>query len=154
MSDIKKDPSAFYDDDFVKKKTEEPASSNETGKIDEINEILESVGISPIAEEKPQEKETPRATEKTIRISDNEKTKVIPDDGKTKHFSLKNEPPEIKKTKKEKSGQLLLDGYDDETKPKVVSQSSVEKQLKKTRQNLIDNFRVLSKDIADEAILE
>lgn len=154
MSDIKKDPSAFYDDDFVKKKNGEPGSSNETGKFDEINEILESVGISPIAKEKPQEEKSSRATDKTIRISDNEKTKVIPDDGKTKHFSLKNEPPEIKKAKKEKSGQLLLDGYDDEAKPKVVSQSSVEKQLKKTRQNLIDNFRVLSKDIADEAILE
>ncbi len=176
MSDVNKNQSSLYDDDFIKKKNEEEPEIQTTGDdfskqntvpfkksesatssskpktLDDINELLESVGISPIEDETKKEKED---IEKTRIISDSEKTKVIPDNGKTRHFDLKGKAPEIKKVKKEKDGgQILLAGYEDEVKPKVVSQSSVEKQLKKTRQNLIDNFRVLSKEIDDEAILE
>lgn len=176
MSDVNKNPSSLYDDDFIKKKNEtEPeiqtagddfskqntvSFENEKSKkkpspskpktLDDINELLESVGISPIEDG---EKKEAVDTEKTIKISDSEKTRVISDNGKTRHFDLKAKAPEIKKAK-EDGEQLLLKGYEDEAMPRVVSQTSVEKQLKRTRQNLIENFRVLSKEIDDEAILE
>ena len=146
MSDVNKNPSTLYDDDFIKKKNENPEKNLEPEKIDDINELLKSVGISPI-EEEAEEKDR-KATEKTVRVSADEKTKVIFDGGKTKHFEFGANAPEIKKVQKSK------DNRSDEEKPKVVSQEAVEKQLKKTRQNLIENFRVLSKEIGDEAILE
>lgn len=179
MSDVNKNPSNLYDDDFIKKKKNEKEPKNfsdedifkekeafsSKGKkkekadskeenIDDINALLKSVGIAPIAEEKEPKKQ--EDIEKTIKISNEEKTEVIPDDGKTKHFDLKGKAPEIKKVQKRKDegAQLILDGYGDEVRPKTVSQESVEKQLKKTRQNLIENFRVLSKEINDETILE
>lgn len=124
--------------------------------IDSINELLESVGLAPISEEA--EKKGEEVKEYSKQVSD--KTKVIPSvDGKTKHFSLGKSKGEktaekIDSDNDESGGQLFLDGYDDEQKPRVVSQEAVERQLKKSRKNLIENFRVLSKETSDKAILE
>lgn len=120
--------------------------------IDSINELLESVGIAPIEEEEKQR------DEKSEPVS--EKTKAIAfADQKTKHFTLgkvgaKKAEPNEAKGKEESDGQIIFEGYEDENTPNVVSQESVERQLKKTRKNLIENFRVLSKETSDKAILE
>lgn len=128
------------------------------GKLDDINALLESVGISPIEEENEEKNETPSSSSE-----EEGHTKTIPelghtkktDDGKTKHFKLKSLLPSEEEKEKEKDGQLLLDGYeDDDEKPSTVSLLAVEKQLKKTRKNLIENFRVLSNETGDKAILE
>lgn len=123
--------------------------------IDSINELLESVGLAPISEDAGKKGEEVRKFSKSV----SDKTKVIPSvDGKTKHFSLGKNGLENTVSDNEKEdedgGQLFLDGYDDETKPNLVSQAAVERQLKKTRKNLIENFRVLSKETSDKAILE
>lgn len=124
--------------------------------IDSINELLESVGIAPISEE--EENEEKQAEKSFEPVSD--KTKVIPSaDQKTKHFTLEKFMAEKDKLKKEADGdesdsRLIFEDYKDEERPRVVSQESVERQLKTTRKNLIENFRVLSKETSDKAILE
>ena len=116
--------------------------------IESINKLLESVGLTPISDEA--EKKADEVTQ--LSETSPEKTKIIfSDDQKTKHFNLGKaaDAPE-----EEESGQLFLDGYGEAEKPRVVSQAAVERQLKKTRKNLIENFRVLSKETSDKAILE
>ena len=73
---------------------------------------------------------------------------------KTRHFTPqrgKSEPP---KPQAEDNGQLLLDGYSEEEAPRRVNEAEVEAQLQKSRKSLVENFRVLSGDREDNAILE
>ncbi len=147
MTSSKDNPSDFYEAGFVKKveAPRQPSAPEEKKDLDSINSLLESVGIAPInreqAEEKAQKDETYAAKAQA------------PDDGKTKHFHLKTSGSKPQE-KKENDFQLTFDGYEDELKPKIVSAQAVEKQLKESRQNLIENFRVLSNEDGDKAILE
>ena len=147
MTSSKDNPSDFYEAGFDKKveAPRQPSDPEEKKDLDSINSLLESVGIAPInreqTEEKAQKDET--GTAKT----------QAPDDGKTKHFDLKTNGSKPQE-KKENDFQLTFDGYEDEVKPKIVSAQAVEKQLKESRQNLIENFRVLSNEDGDKAILE
>ena len=101
--------------------------------------------VPDVPEEEPQNGEALRAAqaERTAEPSQ-----------KTRHFT----PPRAKKTpaKQEKAdnGQLLLDGYNEEDAPRRVNEAEVEAQLQQNRKNLVENFRVLSGDREDNAILE
>lgn len=132
--------SDFNEAGFEKEK--DASAPKKEKELEKINSILESVGISPIDEKEPK-KQSEVEKAKTRRI----------DSGKTKHFNLKSGAE--KSPGKAPSGrQLTFDGYEDESGPKIVSDSEVETRLKKTRQNLIENFRVLSNVDGDKAILE
>lgn len=156
--------------------------------LDDINALLASVGIKPIAHDDGQEKEETvknfnRIKDKIIEEAENgtqETTEPDSEKEKTKYFSLKNEADgekaESVKTAEDKTlisginpgtqeteqpekseqpdGQLILDGYVDEQKPKTVSEEKAVADLKQTRKNLIDNFRVLAKSGSDKPILE
>lgn len=164
--------------------------------LDDINALLESVGIKPIEHNGQQEKE------EAVKSFNKIKDKIIEDAGaepktaspesinrdesepegekeKTKYFSL-DKNADIKKTDEkaktapektlvsginptavqgekdegQPDGQLILDGYTDEQKPKTVSEQEAVADLKQTRKNLIDNFRVLAKSGGDKPILE
>lgn len=117
-----------------------PSAVSQEQSLENINSLLESVGIPPINEEQNKDPDTA-------------KKGTVPTDGKTKHFDIRSAAAKPSE-KKPEAQQLTFDGYEDEMKPKIVSARSVEKQLKKTRQNLIENFRVLSTGDADKAILE
>ncbi|MCM1364548.1 MAG: hypothetical protein NC122_05675 [Faecalibacterium sp.] len=171
--------------------------------MDDINALLESVGIMPIGKE---ESESAVSDEPVINLSEDEnivfeessvtdemsvsednkateKTRVIGDlsskvaeaegnrvSEKTKHFAAiktdaNNESirPQVDvhldgshnpKSDIHDESQILLDGYADEEGPAKIPEEVVEVELKKTRRNLIDNFRVLAKSGSDKAILE
>lgn len=172
MSDIKNDPSALFDfekdkkakdddalrvieeiDAIVKKdrseKTEAAADASPslTATAD-IDALLKSVGLSALGSKNEKiDSPAPAAEEKTRRIFEDEKTRA---------FTLKSggEEPLPSAKKDNAAGQIFLDGYEEEIRGEDISQTMVELKLKKTRQNLIENFRVLSKGIDDEAILE
>ena len=101
--------------------------------------------VPDVPEEEPQNGEALRAAqaERTAEPSQ-----------KTRHFT----PPRAKKTpakqKEADNGQLLLDGYNEEDAPRRVNEAEVEAQLQQNRKNLVENFRVLSGDREDNAILE
>lgn len=164
------------------------------GDLDDINALLESVGIKPIAHDENAEREEAvknfhqvrdRIVEEAKADGENgqlqqeaEEEASTDEKGKTKYFSLdKNgssvDDTPVPETAENKTivndaadsaapeerdgqpdGQLILDGYVDEQKPKRVSERKVEADLKATRKNLIDNFRVLAKPETDEPILE
>lgn len=147
--------------------TVQSETDEEVKKIDDINALLESVGITPVIvddSETSQPKDeisfgTRRIDESDIKAA----TGKADDESKTRHFSIgKNAEKESSQTealpKKEEnpsgSGQIMLDGYADENTPVEENETDVEKRLKTTRKNLIDNFRVLAKDTDDSAILE
>ena len=160
--------------------------------LDDINALLESVGIKPIDHNEAEEKEEAVKSFKKVKdkimaeaTADNHDAAVEePEEAsptekeKTKYFSLDKKDVGTNtvsstKTAEEKTivndpvintettasgdqpdGQLILDGYVDEQKPDRVSEKKVEADLKATRKNLIDNFRVLAKPETDEPILE
>lgn len=161
--------------------------------LDDINALLESVGIKPIEHNESAEREEAvksfhQVREKIIEEARSDREAGQPQseagqeasDGekeKTKYFSLEKGEPSADESHRESAeektavtgavsaeepgdqdgqndGQLILDGYVDEQKPKRVSERKVEADLKATRKNLIDNFRVLAKPGTDEAILE
>lgn len=137
--------------------TEEAQPSYEPKNIDDINALLESVGIAPVTlDEEP-----------VKSISDDaQATKVIKTDGdnsSTRHFELsdiksdtKVKPVEtsVKQEPERNDGQLILEGYKEEDAPVTESETDVEERLKSTRKSLIDNFRVLAKNTEDRTILE
>ena len=132
---------------------EEPEESS----LDDINALLTSVGISPISKE-----DSEKELKKTAVVSDLGGTKHFSlgktASEKTRHFPLKSGDAMKYKSKKENAdgddGQILLDGYDDEDAPGSVSEEVIEAQLRQSRKNLVENFRVLSKEDNDKAILE
>lgn len=122
--------------------------------LDDINALLESVGIKPVGEEdaededgKTKEFEVAAASEDTAE----EKTKDLSSAfGEAKEKGVKVSAKE----EKADDGQFILDGYKDEEGPEKEDEKVVEERLKTTRKNLIDNFRVLKNENDDTAILE
>ena len=169
----------------------EVADAGTDENLDDINALLESVGIKPIGHNEATEKEEAvksfhKVREKIVEDVTAGKDSRTPQEAeeapsdekeKTKYFSLgkkadskdnsDGKPVEDKtvvhdpaeKTEPEENngqpdGQLILDGYVDEQKPKRVSEKKVEADLRATRKNLIDNFRVLAKPETDKPVLE
>lgn len=153
-----------------------------TESLDDINALLESVGINPIGHDGQKEKEEAiksfhAVKERIVREADEAEpdgqpetkpeTATESDAGKekTRYFSIgkKDGTQSVSQPEKAKEpvrthdvpdGQLILEGYEDEEKPKTVSEEKVETALKETRRRLIDNFRVLKNSGGDEPILE
>ena len=127
--------------------------------LDDINALLESVGIKPVGEEAEEEDKA-----KTKRIEDKDLKAVSEEitEEKTKDFSSAlEETKEVKADLKESfekeeanDGQFILEGYKDEEGPKKEDESVVEERLKTTRKNLIDNFRVLKNETDDSTLFE
>ncbi len=157
------------DTEFAKEpaKPDSPAKEN----IDDINALLLSVGLSPIEREAPPEEiapthaaepdmprpddapdDTPDTLEKTRHFDAVDEPPA--NDGKTRHFT----PPVQKKASSSKAsfstGQMVLEGYDDEDAPRRVTEAEMEAQLQKSRKNLVENFRVLQGEQEDNTILE
>ena len=118
--------------------------------LDDIDALLRSAGIPPLerpgstlnGEPKPGDTKHFTPAKTAQRAS-----------GDTKHFDLKPpSPPEP--PKREDSGQFLLDGYEDDAAPLRMDDAAVEEHLRHKRRNLIENFRVLSSNKEDNAILE
>ena len=137
------------DTEFAK----EPPKPEAPGKqsIDDINALLLSVGLSPIERDASAPAAEPDPLEKTRHFE----TAAAPeaDDGKTRHFT----PPAAKKAPPKptfSTGQMVLDGYDDEDAPRRVNEAEVEAQLQESRRNLVENFRVLQGEREDNTILE
>ena len=142
----------------------EDASSKEEivplSDLDDINALLESVGIKPVGEDTEEEDKT-----KTKKLEDKDLKAVSEEasDEKTKAFGTASAEtkevkaePEVSFEKEEKAddGQFILEGYKDEEAPKKEDEKVVEERLKTTRKNLIDNFRVLKNDADDSTLLE
>ncbi|MGN1195645.1 MAG: hypothetical protein ACI4SB_09190, partial [Acutalibacteraceae bacterium] len=184
QDDSQKDEKSGIANEKASDKTEDDESLPEGKELDDINALLESVGIKPIDHNEQQEKEETvksfnRVKDKIMEEAENggkksesEKSAVSESDTekeKTKYFSIgkqsdtqdkpegvKTAPdktlvngikPDTEEKEKDKQpdGQLILDGYVDEQKPKTVSEEKAVADLKQTRKNLIDNFRVLAK---------
>ncbi|MBQ8028082.1 MAG: hypothetical protein IJ262_01600 [Clostridia bacterium] len=132
--------------------------------LDDINALLESVGIMPLgsndSKEKKEEgkKEASSASDEDdsdMKIAQPKKSGGVAAkaDEKTRHFgSLKTKS--ASSAQGEKTEQLILEGYVDEEPFENTSEEEVEANLKSTRKRLIDNFRVLSKSTEDRTILE
>lgn len=126
----------------------EPAAKETKESIDDINALLLSVGLSPIERDAPA---PPDALEKTRHFEAPPAPEA--DDGKTRHFT----PPTAKKAPPKPTfgtGQMVLDGYDDEDAPRRVNEAEVEARLQESRKNLVENFRVLQGEREDNTILE
>ena len=127
-----------------------------------------SVETKPAAEPEPAAPETPQppSPEATAEPAADtlEKTrhfdalKDVPTDTqvsqKTRHFTVPHTKTAPKKRPEKDNGQILLDGYNEEEAPRRVNEAEVEAQLQQSRKSLVENFRVLSGDRADNAILE
>lgn len=137
MTSKKDNQSKFYEAGFEKENKSAASVSEPDKGLKNVNSLLESVGLSPIDNE-----------------ADNAKTMRVPDSGKTKHFNLKKEKDSSGAEKIGRTRKLSLGGHEGEKKAGAVSDSEVERRLKKARQNLIENFRVLSNEDSDKAILE
>lgn len=154
--------------------------------LDDINALLESVGIKPIEHDGEKEKEEAVRSFQQVRSQiieeadgadkaeepAQEKPEAEPakEKEKTKYFSLGGKHGDRKEHEEAKTapadscepskpddipdGQMILEGYVDEQKPKTVSEEKVESDLKENRKKLIDNFRVLAHSGADKPILE
>jgi cation transport ATPase len=160
----------------------EPAAEDNApvkGSIDDINALLMSVGLSPIereedvppapAPEPDRELEKSRIfvppTEAAAEPSDEAQTKIAepakqrtqlftPQSGKTKVVSSPAAEPAPAPEAEADDGQMMLEGYQEEAAPRRVTEAEVEAQLKRNRKNLVENFRVLSSEQEDNAILE
>ena len=171
------------DTEFSKEPADaDPAAGQES--LDDINALLLSVGLSPIdhapqpepemtavpetpaetaapempaepVPEVPEEAPKPDTLEKTRHF---DALKDMPEDAqasqKTRHFTVPHTKAAPKKAPEKDNGQILLDGYNEEEAPRRVSEAEVEAQLQQNRKSLVENFRVLSGDREDNAILE
>lgn len=162
------------DTEFSKEPADaDPAAGQES--LDDINALLLSVGLSPIdhapqpepemtavpempaepVPEVPEEAPKPDTLEKTRHF---DALKDMPEDTqanqKTRHFTVPHTKATPKKGPEKDNGQILLDGYNEEEAPRRVSEAEVEAQLQQNRKSLVENFRVLSGDREDNAILE
>lgn len=136
---------------------EKPQETPDGKSIDDINALLLSVGLSPIerdASDAPAEPEAPAAPDPLEKTRHFE-TPAAPEkaDGKTRHFTAA-EPKKTPPKPTFSTGQMVLDGYDDEETPRRVSEAEVEAQLQQSRKNLVENFRVLQGEREDNTILE
>ena len=134
------------DTEFAKEPDQPEAPAKQS--IDDINALLLSVGLSPIDRD---EAEPADELEKTRHFD--APTAPETQDSKTLHFT----PPTAKKTPHKptfSTGQMVLEGYDDEDAPRRVNEAEVEAQLQQSRKNLVENFRVLQGEQEDNTILE
>ena len=134
------------DTEFAKEPDQPEAPAKQS--IDDINALLLSVGLSPIDRD---EAEPADELEKTRHFD--APTAPETQDSKTRHFT----PPTAKKAPHKptfSTGQMVLDGYDDEDAPRRVDEAEVEAQLQESRRNLVENFRVLQGEREDNTILE
>ena len=162
---------------------EETAEDNAPVKesIDDINALLLSVGLSPIEREEdapsapspepepdreleksrifvpPTESAAKQADEEPTRIAEPAKQQTqlfTPQSGKTKVVPTPEPEAAPAPEQAADDGQMMLEGYQEEAAPRRVTEAEVEAQLKRNRKNLVENFRVLSSEQEDNAILE
>lgn len=180
--DFEKRARELLDDPALRPEPVEEDSAPVKESIDDINALLLSVGLSPIerdAEEPPaapaptpepdRELEKSRIfvppTEAAADRSDEAQTRIAepakqrtqlftPQSGKTKVVPSPAAESEPAPTEEADDGQMLLEGYQEEAAPRRVTEAEVEAQLKRNRKNLVENFRVLSSEQEDNAILE
>lgn len=144
-------------EDFSEKLSNESAVNS----MDDINALLESVGIKPVGEDETDEEqsETKKIDTKVLdnSFSDTkaqEETKTFEafNDEKTKKVDAVRADNNTLPSKDD--GQIILEGYKDEEAPKTEDEEKAKERLKNTRKNLIDNFRVLKNDAEDSTLLE
>ena len=179
--DFEKRARELLDDPALRPEPAEEDNAPVKGSIDDINALLMSVGLSPIEREEDvppapaPEPEPDRELEKSrifvppteaaAEPSDEAQTKIAepakqrtqlftPQSGKTKVVSSPAAEPAPAPEAEADDGQMMLEGYQEEAAPRRVTEAEVEAQLKRNRKNLVENFRVLSSEQEDNAILE
>lgn len=129
--------------------------------LDDINALLESVGIKPLSSddvgiESENKNENENAAEdEDVKIAefesvDNNDSKE--DKSRTRHFSFAKAAQETASKVKNSDTKVLGSFY--KSKKDGYSEEEIEENLKSSRKNLIDNFRVLAKNTGDRAIFE
>lgn len=118
-----------------------PAENDDLGKT----KVIDSLSSKLVGSESVSEK---TKSFDAIKISSDEQEHLRPD---TDFLMKKNQD---ENPSEHQDGQIILEGYADDEGPSKISEKAVEVELKNTRRNLIDNFRVLAKGDSDKAILE
>ncbi len=158
---------ALIDDPALQPEPEPEDDAPAKESIDDINALLLSVGLSPI-ENEDADPVDPAMTQTVhmdksvafmppVETPDADRTIEVKTDGQqTQLFTPQSEKaaPAPEPLHERENGQMLLAGYQEEAAPRRVSEAEVEAQLQQNRKNLVENFRVLSSEQEDNAILE
>lgn len=125
--------------------------------LDDINALLESVGIKPLSSEDEDEKSSDEIDlededVKIAEIKTKDSSNTADDKSRTRHFSFVKTAEETAQKIKNSDTKILGSFY--KSKKDGASEEEIEENLKSSRKNLIDNFRVLAKNTGDRAIFE